>query len=86
MDSRVEFDINNSLKEYLADPQSVETPAADASLDQDPESLTPQVANDALNSVVDAIAENPESLLNSAHLDTLQFLLKYAKAHNLRHF
>ena len=80
MGNRVDFDINNSLKEYLADPQSIDTPEADSSLtecEQDPEGFTNPVINGALNPVVDAVAENPDALLNSSNFDTLQYFLKY---------
>ncbi|KAL9088401.1 MAG: hypothetical protein Q9159_003101 [Coniocarpon cinnabarinum] len=80
MSRRVDFDVNNSLKEYLADPQSIETPEADSSLvdcEQDSESFSNATVNGALDPVVEAIAENSDALLNSSNFDTLQFLLKY---------
>ncbi|KAK2007885.1 hypothetical protein LZ32DRAFT_35097 [Colletotrichum eremochloae] len=79
MDS-VAFDINDALKHYMSDPASIPTPEADGSLfdyENDPEGLTVAVVNPVLNPIVDAVAENPEAITRSAHLDSLQFLLKY---------
>ncbi|KAK1705655.1 armadillo-type protein [Colletotrichum lupini] len=79
MDS-VAFDINDALKHYMSDPASIPTPEADGSLfdyENDPEGLTAAVINPVLNPIVDAVAENPEAITRSAHLDSLQFLLKY---------
>ncbi|OLN91698.1 Condensin complex subunit 1 [Colletotrichum chlorophyti] len=80
MDS-VAFDINDALKHYMSDPASIPTPEADGSLfdyENDPEGLTTSVVNPVLNTIVDAVAENPEAITRSAHLDSLQFLLKCA--------
>ncbi|KAF4879788.1 Condensin complex subunit 1 [Colletotrichum siamense] len=80
MDS-VAFDINDALKHYMSDPASIPTPEADGSLfdcENDPEGLTNGVVNPVLNPIVDAVAENPEAITRSAHLDSLQFLLKCA--------
>lgn len=80
MDS-VSFDINDALKHYMSDPASIPTPEADGSLfdcENDPEGLTNGVVNPVLNPIVDAVAENPEAITRSAHLDSLQFLLKCA--------
>ncbi|KAJ0158789.1 Condensin complex subunit 1 [Colletotrichum tanaceti] len=80
MDS-VTFDINDALKHYMSDPASIPTPEADGSLfdyENDPEGLTAAVVNPVLNPIVDAVAENPEAITRSAHLDSLQFLLKCA--------
>ncbi|KAK6206664.1 hypothetical protein QIS74_13152 [Colletotrichum tabaci] len=79
MDSVI-FDINDALKHYMSDPASIPTPEADGSLfdyENDPEGLTAAVVNPVLNPIVDAVAENPEAITRSAHLDSLQFLLKY---------
>ncbi|KAK1687528.1 armadillo-type protein [Colletotrichum godetiae] len=79
MDSVV-FDINDALKHYMSDPASIPTPEADGSLfdyENDPEGLTAAVINPVLNPIIDAVAENPEAITRSAHLDSLQFLLKY---------
>lgn len=78
-DARVDFDINEWLKNYSIDPASIATPEAPSELtdcENDPESLTPAVINSCLNPVVDAIAANPEAITRSACFDTLQFLLK----------
>ncbi|KXH29722.1 hypothetical protein CNYM01_12106 [Colletotrichum nymphaeae SA-01] len=80
MDS-VAFDINDALKHYMSDPASIPTPEADGSLfdyENDPEGLTAAVINPVLNPIIDAVAENPEAITRSAHLDSLQFLLKCA--------
>ncbi|KAK2035669.1 hypothetical protein LX32DRAFT_550441 [Colletotrichum zoysiae] len=79
MDS-VAFDINDALKHYMSDPATIPTPEADGSLfdyENDPDGLTVAVVNPVLNPIVDAVAENPEAITRSAHLDSLQFLLKY---------
>ncbi|KAI9653446.1 MAG: Condensin complex subunit [Alyxoria varia] len=81
MDGRIDFDINDSLKQYLSDPSSIQTPEADSSLfdcESDPESLTQQLINNILNPIVDAVAENPEAITRSDYFDSLQFLLKCA--------
>lgn len=81
MDSRIDFDINESLKQYLSDPAAIQTPEADPSLldcESDTESLTSGLINSVLNPVVEAIAENPEALSRSSVFDSLQFLLKCA--------
>lgn len=83
MEDQVQFDINESLKLYLSDPTSIPTPDADAELvdcENDPDSLTPQIINSALNPIVDSVAGNPDSLTRSSSFDTLQFLLKCAPA------
>lgn len=80
MDSRVDFDINASLQQYLSDPASIPTPEADSALvdcDNDPEQFTASVVNGALNPVVDSIADNPEAIAVCSNFDTIQFLLKY---------
>ena len=80
MGDRIDFNVNNSLKEYLADPRSIETSEADSTLvecEQDPEGFSNPIVNGALNPVVDAVAENPDALLNAGCFDTIQFLLKY---------
>ena len=77
----VTFDVNESLKNYLNDPVSIQTPEVDPELvdcEADPDSLTPQLVNSALNPIVDTIAGNPDALAQGAFFDTLQFLLKCA--------
>ena len=81
MDGSADFDVNEALKAYLSDPTSIHTPEADSALldcELDPESLSVGVINEALNPIVDAVAENPEAISNSSSLDSLQFLLKCA--------
>ncbi|ORY60746.1 condensin component [Pseudomassariella vexata] len=78
----INFDINDALKHYMSDPSSISTPEADNTLldcEADPESLTIAVVNPVLNSIVDAVAENPDFITRSAYFDSLQFLLKYTQ-------
>ncbi|KAF2457530.1 condensin [Lineolata rhizophorae] len=80
MDARVNFDINDSLKQYLSDPTSIATPEAASALadcETDPESLTSGLINGALNPIVEAVAEHPDALTRCENFDSLQFLLKY---------
>lgn len=77
----ISFDINDALKHYMSDPAAIPTPEADSSLvdcENDPESLTNAVINPVLNSIVDAVAENPDFITRAAYFDSLQFLLKCA--------
>jgi condensin complex subunit 1 len=86
MVDRVQFDINESLKYYLSDPTSLPTVDADPELlegDADPDQLSTALIDSVLNSIVDAIAENPEGLSRSSFFDSLQFLLKCALAPDL---
>ncbi|KAB8345860.1 hypothetical protein FH972_022915 [Carpinus fangiana] len=81
MDSRIDFDINESLKLYLSDPSSIPTNEVDSSLvecESDPENFTLPLINGVLNPIVDAVAENPEALLQSACFDNIQYLLKFS--------
>jgi condensin complex subunit 1 len=81
MDDRIDFDINDSLKNYLADPLKIPTPEAPSELvdcENDPESFTPALINSILNPVVDSVADNPEAITRRCNFDTLQFLLKCA--------
>lgn len=81
MDNHAAFDINEALKVYLNDPALIQTPDADTGLidcENDPDSLTSQVINGALNPIVDSVAGNPDALARSASFDTLQYLLKCA--------
>jgi condensin complex subunit 1 len=78
---QVNFDINDALKHYMSDPASIPTPEADSNLvdcENDPECLTNGVINPVLNSIVDAVADNPDTITRSANFDSLQFLLKCA--------
>ncbi|RMZ86310.1 hypothetical protein DV736_g6465, partial [Chaetothyriales sp. CBS 134916] len=79
MESRIDFDINESLKLYLSDPASIPTPEANRELadcEADPNSLTPALVDAVLNIVIDQISENPDNVLTSSVFDTLLFLLK----------
>lgn len=81
MDSRVDFDIHESLKQYLSDPASIATPEADPSLvdcENDPDNLTSALVNAVLDPIIDAVAENPDAITQGASFDSLQFLLKCA--------
>jgi len=81
MDERIDFDVNDALKQYLSDPATISTPEAPSELvdcETDPESLTSALVNSALNPVVDAVAENPDAVTRRVNFDTLQFLLKCA--------
>lgn len=83
MGDRIDFDINDALKNYLSDPLAIPTPEAPADLqdsENDPESLTPPTVNAALNPVVDAVADNPDAITRSENFDTLQCLLKCVAA------
>ncbi|KAG5981511.1 hypothetical protein E4U55_002866 [Claviceps digitariae] len=74
------FDINDALKHYMSDPSTIPTPEADSALfdcENDPQSLTNSVINPVLNSIIDAVAHDPDAILRPANMDSLQFLLKY---------
>jgi condensin complex subunit 1 len=76
-----DFDVNAALKAYLDDPQSISTPEADQALlecENDADAFTPGLINSVLNPIAEAIGENPEAVLQSSILDSLQFLLKCA--------
>jgi condensin complex subunit 1 len=77
------FDINESLKQYLSDPSTISTPEADPALaecDNDPDAFTTGLIKSVLNPVIDAVAEAPDAIAQSAHLDTIQCLLKWASS------
>lgn len=81
MASQIEFDIHDSLKQYLSDPSSIATPEADSALldcENEPENLETALINSVLNPIIDAVAENPDAILHSSHFDSIQFLLKCA--------
>lgn len=81
MESIIQFDINESLKQYLSDHTAIQTPDADSALvdcEADPESLTLPLINPILNSILDAVAESPDALVRSVTFDSLQYLLKCA--------
>lgn len=63
----------------MSDPASIATPEADSNLldcDKDPELLTDSLVNSILDSIVDAVAGNPEAIIRRYLFDSLQFLLK----------
>jgi hypothetical protein len=79
------FDLNDSLKLYLSDPTTIPTPEADPALaecDNDPDNFTNALIKSVLNPIVDAVAEAPEGIAQSAHLDTIQCLLKFVSNSN----
>ncbi|KAF2417534.1 condensin complex component cnd1 [Tothia fuscella] len=81
MDERIDFDINDALKQYLSDPSTISTPEAPSDLidcEQNPDDLTAALVNSALNPVVDSVAENPDAITRRINFDTLQILLKSA--------
>ena len=81
MESHIDFDVNEALKNYLSDPATIATPEADGALqdsENDPDSLSSGLVNSVLDPILDAIAENPEALRRSFIFDSLQFLLKCA--------
>src|SRR5215469_9514390 len=81
MDERLDFNINEALKQYLSDPSTIPTPEAPSALvdcEDEPEALTSAVVNSALNPVVDAVAESPAAILRQASFDTVAFLLRCA--------
>ncbi|KAF2174150.1 hypothetical protein M409DRAFT_62281 [Zasmidium cellare ATCC 36951] len=76
-----DFNISDALTHYLDDPQAIPTPEADSALvdcENNPDAFTPGLINSVLNGIVDAIANNPEAILQPSNFDSLQFLLKCA--------
>ncbi|KAG5970031.1 hypothetical protein E4U58_000834 [Claviceps cyperi] len=75
------FDVHDALKHYMSDPSTISTPEADSALvecENDPQSLTNAAINPVLNSIIDAVAHDPDAILRPANMDSLQFLLKYS--------
>ncbi len=73
----MDFDINESLKLYLSDPASIQTPdAAPEIADADAESLDQSLIADVLDPIRHSIHDHPDALSRSASFDTLQCLLK----------
>jgi len=75
----MDFDLNESLRQYKDDPFSVLTPEADAALvdcEDDPQKLAGGLVNHVLNNIVDSVAENPEAIAKPHISDSLQFILK----------
>ncbi|KAF2195528.1 condensin complex component cnd1 [Zopfia rhizophila CBS 207.26] len=88
MDARIDFDINDALKQYRSDPSTIPTPEASSALvecEHDPESLTPALIKSELDPVIDAVAESPDAITRSSCFDTLQFLLKISSQIPLVH-
>jgi len=85
MDARVDFDINEAIKEYDIDPAQIGTPEAPQALqdcENEPESLqSTALINSELDPVIDAVAESPDAITRSSCFDTLQFLLKSVIPH-----
>ncbi|KAF8476965.1 condensin complex subunit 1 [Kalaharituber pfeilii] len=78
-DEKVTFDLNESLKYYLNDPNSVPCDNADSELlecDGDGESLQKEQINRILDTIIDAIAENPEAISKAYAFDSIQCMLK----------
>lgn len=76
---KIQFDLNESLKYYLNDPNSVPCDSADPELadcDGDTESLTKDKINRILDPIIDAIAENPEAISKAYAFDSIQCMLK----------
>lgn len=74
-----EWSLGDSLKQYQDDPSAIQTTDAPQELiecENDPESFSVGLINEALNPVVDAIAENPEAITRGRSFDTIQYLLK----------
>ena len=81
MEDPADFDLNEAVKQYLSDPATIATPEAAGTLldcESDPESLSTSLVNGVLNPIVDAIAEQPETVAKVSIFDSLQFLLKCA--------
>lgn len=73
----MDFDINEALKQYLNDPASVSTPDANPEIaDTDANSLDQASLIEALESIREAIHENPDAVSQSSRFDTLQYVLK----------
>ncbi|RKF63098.1 Condensin complex subunit 1 [Erysiphe neolycopersici] len=79
----INFDINYALKHYMSDPSTIPTPEADSVLiecEDNPESLTHSLINPVLNSIVDSVIGNPNTILRCSFFDSLQFLLKFSSS------
>lgn len=76
----MDFDLNASLKQYLDDPTTIQTPEADSALldcNDDADQFTNGFVGSILNPIVDSIAGDSESVARSSIFDSLQCLLKY---------
>ena len=88
MEDAVEFNINESLKQYLDDTTSIQTPGVDVALlecSDDPEQFTPSLIASVLDPIVESIVNNPEAISRSSVFDTLQCLLKSVIQSHLMH-
>ncbi|KAG0643467.1 armadillo-type protein [Tuber brumale] len=77
---RVSFDLNESLKYYNDNPNSVPCTDADSELldaESEPESLSNAHINRILEPIIDSIAINPDAIARPSNFDSLQCLLKY---------
>lgn len=75
--ANMSFDINESLKLYLNDPKSIQTPeAAPEIIDADGDGLETTTISDVLEPIREAIHDNPDAIAREAVFDTLQCLLK----------
>lgn len=75
----VDFDVNAALKAYLDDSQSILTTEADSTLtdcENDADAYSPGLINSVLNDIIAAVGESPEAILQTAYLDSVQYLLK----------
>lgn len=76
---RIQFDLNESLKYYLNDPNSVPCDNVDSELvdcDGDGDALKKEQINRILDPIIDAVAENPDSISKSYAFDSIQCMLK----------
>ncbi|PUU81573.1 armadillo-type protein [Tuber borchii] len=77
---RVSFDLNESLKYYNDNPNSVPCTDADPELldaESEPETLSNAQINRILEPIIDSIAVNPDAIARPSNFDSLQCLLKY---------
>lgn len=77
---RVSFDLNESLKYYNDNPNSVPCTDADPELldaESEPEALSNAQINRILEPIIDSIAVNPDAIARPSNFDSLQCLLKY---------
>ena len=77
---RVSFDLNESLKYYNDNPNSVPCTDADSELldaESEPEALSNAQISQILEPIIDSIAVNPDAIARPSNFDSLQCLLKY---------
>lgn len=73
----MEFDLDESLKQYMSDPASISTPEANIEVaDLDKDNVDQTVVTDALEAIRESIHENPDTILQGNALDTIQCVLK----------